>query len=64
MSDLLKHAKVVIIGAGIVGNSVAYHLAKLGWKDMVMIDKGPCPIPAAVPVMPQISYFRWIIQKS
>ena len=41
MSDLPKHVKVVIIGAGIVGNSVAYHLAKLGWKDMVMVDKGP-----------------------
>ena len=45
MSALPKHAKVVIIGAGIVGNSVAYHLAKLGWKDMVMIDKGPLPNP-------------------
>jgi len=45
LSDLLKHAKVVIIGAGIVGNSVAYHLAKLGWNDMVMIDKGPLPNP-------------------
>ena len=31
MSDLPKHAKVVIIGAGIVGNSVAYHLTKLGF---------------------------------
>ena len=39
MSDLPKHAKVVIIGAGIVGNSVAFHLAKLGWKNMVMIDR-------------------------
>ena len=45
MSDLPKHARVVIIGAGIVGNSVAYHLAKLGWKDMVMVDKGPLPNP-------------------
>ena len=43
MSELPKQAKVVIIGAGIVGNSVAYHLAKLGWKDMLMIDKGPLP---------------------
>ena len=43
MNELPKHAKVVIIGAGIVGNSVAYHLAKLGWEDMVMIDKGPLP---------------------
>ena len=43
MNELPKHANVVIIGAGIVGNSVAFHLAKLGWKDMVMIDKGPLP---------------------
>ena len=43
MIELPKHAKVVIVGAGIVGNSVAYHLANLGWKNMVMIDKGPLP---------------------
>jgi glycine cleavage system aminomethyltransferase T/glycine/D-amino acid oxidase-like deaminating enzyme len=36
---------VVIIGAGIVGNSLVYHLAELGWKDMVLIDKGPLPNP-------------------
>ena len=43
MIELPQHAKVVIVGAGIVGNSVAYHLANLGWKNMVMIDKGPLP---------------------
>jgi len=37
LSDLPKHAKVVIIGAGIVGNSVVYHLAKLGWNDNAWI---------------------------
>ncbi|GAC1664098.1 MAG: hypothetical protein NVS9B8_03950 [Candidatus Limnocylindrales bacterium] len=37
--------KVVIVGAGIVGNSVAYHLANLGWKDILLIDKGPLPNP-------------------
>ncbi len=38
-------AKCVIIGAGIVGNSLAYHLANLGWRDIVQIDKGPLPNP-------------------
>ena len=33
-------ARVVIIGGGIVGCSVAYHLTQLGWKDVVLIEKG------------------------
>jgi len=45
MVDFPSRAKVVIIGAGIVGNSVAYHLAKLGWRDLLLIDKGPFPNP-------------------
>ena len=36
---------VVIIGAGIVGNCVAYHLALQGWKDIALVDKGPLPNP-------------------
>jgi glycine cleavage system aminomethyltransferase T/glycine/D-amino acid oxidase-like deaminating enzyme len=35
----------VIIGAGIVGNCLTGHLARLGWTDMVLIDKGPLPNP-------------------
>ena len=35
------HARVVIIGAGIAGASVAFHLAKYGWSDIVVVDKGP-----------------------
>ncbi len=45
MSALPSKAKAVVIGAGIVGNSVAYHLARLGWRDIVQIDKGPLPNP-------------------
>jgi glycine cleavage system aminomethyltransferase T/glycine/D-amino acid oxidase-like deaminating enzyme len=45
MNDFPSHANVVVIGAGIVGNSMAYHLARLGWKDIVLIDKGPFPNP-------------------
>ena len=45
MSDLPKKAQIVVIGAGIVGNSLVYHLAKHGWKDIVLLDKGPLPNP-------------------
>ena len=38
-------AKCVVIGAGIVGNSIVYHLARLGWKHIVQLDKGPLPNP-------------------
>jgi glycine cleavage system aminomethyltransferase T/glycine/D-amino acid oxidase-like deaminating enzyme len=45
VSDLPSSAKVVVIGAGIVGNSVVKHLAALGWTDIVLVDKGPLPNP-------------------
>ena len=38
-------ASAVIIGAGIVGNSLVHHLALLGWRDLVLVDKGPMPNP-------------------
>src|SRR5512133_3714113 len=38
-------ARAVLIGAGIVGNSLAHHLARLGWSDLVLLDKGPLPNP-------------------
>ena len=45
MSDFPGRASAVIIGAGIVGNSLAYHLAELGWRDVVLVVKGPMPNP-------------------
>ena len=36
-----SHARLVIIGAGIVGCSVAYHLTRRGWRDIVVVDQGP-----------------------
>ncbi len=33
-------ARVVIIGGGVMGCSVAYHLAKLGWRDVVLLEQG------------------------
>ncbi len=36
---LPKHARVVIIGGGVIGCSVAYHLTKLGWQDVVLLER-------------------------
>ena len=45
MSEQPGSASVVVIGAGIVGNSVVHHLAQLGWRDIIQVDKGPLPNP-------------------
>ncbi len=45
MASVPSSARVVVIGAGIVGNSLVHHLARLGWRDIVQIDKGPLPNP-------------------
>ena len=34
-----KNCKVVVIGGGVAGCSVAYHLAKFGWKDTVLLER-------------------------
>jgi glycine cleavage system T protein len=38
--QLPSHSRVVIIGGGIIGCSVAYHLTKLGWRDVVLLERG------------------------
>jgi glycine cleavage system aminomethyltransferase T/glycine/D-amino acid oxidase-like deaminating enzyme len=45
MSDVPARASAVVIGAGIVGNSLVHHLALLGWAEIVLVDKGPLPNP-------------------
>ena len=39
MSELPKQVRCVVIGGGIIGCSVAYHLAKLGWRDVVLLER-------------------------
>jgi 4-methylaminobutanoate oxidase (formaldehyde-forming) len=38
-NSLPKKAKVLIIGGGVIGCSTAYHLAKLGWKDVIILEQ-------------------------
>ncbi|GGL31054.1 FAD-dependent oxidoreductase [Phycicoccus endophyticus] len=45
MAALPSSARCVVIGAGIVGNSLVHHLAELGWSEIVQLDKGPLPNP-------------------
>ncbi|MDG2451589.1 MAG: FAD-dependent oxidoreductase, partial [Paracoccaceae bacterium] len=36
---LPSHTKVVVIGGGVVGCSILFHLAKFGWKDVVLLER-------------------------
>lgn len=39
MTEIPRQAQVVIIGGGVIGCSVAYHLTKLGWRDVVLLER-------------------------
>jgi 4-methylaminobutanoate oxidase (formaldehyde-forming) len=39
MAELPNKANVVIIGGGVIGCSIAYHLAKMGWSDVVLLER-------------------------
>jgi glycine cleavage system aminomethyltransferase T/glycine/D-amino acid oxidase-like deaminating enzyme len=45
MEQVPKNASVVVIGAGIMGNCMVCQLARAGWRDIVLLDKGPFPNP-------------------
>ncbi|MEX0984662.1 MAG: FAD-dependent oxidoreductase [Actinomycetota bacterium] len=45
MTTVPSEARVVVIGAGIVGNCLVHQLALHGWKDIVLLDKGTLPNP-------------------
>src|SRR6476620_3926680 len=40
MADLPSRAQVVVVGGGVIGTSVAYHLTRLGWTDVLLLEQG------------------------
>src|SRR5436190_15071164 len=40
MVEVPSRARVVVVGGGVIGCSVAYHLTKLGWTDVVLLEQG------------------------
>src|ERR1700737_5532701 len=38
-ATLPSHARAVVVGGGVIGTSVAYHLALMGWKDVVLLER-------------------------
>ena len=39
IANFPRSAKVVVIGGGVAGCSVAYHLTKFGWKDIILLER-------------------------
>ncbi len=39
IKNLPKSSKVVVIGGGVIGTSCLYHLAKFGWKDVILLER-------------------------
>lgn len=52
------NARVVIIGGGITGCSIAYHLAKAGWRDIVLVEKGELTSGTTFHSVGLVSQFR------
>ena len=42
------HARAVVVGGGVIGCSTAYHLAKLGWTDVVLLERKQVPLGPVV----------------
>ena len=53
-----NQAQVVVIGGGITGCSIAYHLAEMGWTDVVLLDKGELTSGTTFHSVGLVSQFR------
>ncbi len=58
MNKMPEQAQAVIIGGGIIGCSIAYHLALLGWLDIVLLEKGELTSGTTFHSVGLVSQFR------
>ena len=60
MEKIQPHAKLVVVGGGILGVSLLYHLTKEGWKDIVMISRthGQPAVPTTLGKEFQVFHYR------
>ena len=63
MNEVPARASAVVIGAGIVGNSLVHHLALLGWRDVVPpAARARCLIPAGLPACVELDLSYRVLQ--
>ena len=51
-AELPDRARCVIVGGGVGGTSLAYHLAKLGWEDVVLLERSAAHLGLDLPLAP------------
>ena len=54
-----SHAKAVVIGGGVVGASVLYHLTKVGWRDVVLVERSELTSGSTRTTSRQPTLVRW-----
>src|SRR4026207_1165642 len=55
---LVEHARAVIIGGGVGGTSIAYHLTERGWTDVVLVDRAELTSGPAFPAAGLVGQLR------